>query len=77
MSDGAFIVQVASSGTLDLKQPDFIKITTRLSLEVKYKLVDGKYKYFVGYFSTLTEAKDVAAGLDKIGIKGAWARSKY
>jgi hypothetical protein len=77
MNDGEFIVQIASSGALDLKQPNFIKITTALSLDVKYKLVDGKYKYFVGYFGTLTEAKDVAAELIKIGIKDAWARRKY
>jgi peptidoglycan-associated lipoprotein len=77
LNDGPFITQVASGGVLDLKQPDYIKITTQLGLEVKYKLTDGKYKYFVGYFATLTEAKDVAAELNKIGIKGAWARSKY
>jgi peptidoglycan-associated lipoprotein len=76
-NDGPFIVQVAASGVLDLKQSDFIKITTQLGLEVKYKLVDGKYKYYVGHFSTLTEAKDAVSALDKIGIKGAWARSKY
>jgi peptidoglycan-associated lipoprotein len=77
LNDGPFITQVASSGLLDLRQPDFVKITTQLGLEVKYKLTDGKYKYFVGYFATLTEAKDAVVELNKIGIKGAWARSKY
>jgi outer membrane protein OmpA-like peptidoglycan-associated protein/tetratricopeptide (TPR) repeat protein len=77
LNDGPFIVQIASGGTLDLKAPDFIKITTQLGLEVKCKAVDGKYKYFVGFFGTITEAKDVAAALAKIGIKDAWARSKY
>jgi outer membrane protein OmpA-like peptidoglycan-associated protein len=78
LSDGPFITQIASAGgTLDLKQPNFAKITTQLGLEIKYKLVDGKYKYFVGFFGTLTEAKDAAAELSKIGIKDAWPRSKY
>jgi outer membrane protein OmpA-like peptidoglycan-associated protein/tetratricopeptide (TPR) repeat protein len=76
-NDGPFIVQIASGGTLDLKDPNFIKITTQLGLEVRYRLVDGKYKYFVGFFGTLTEAKDVAAELTKTGITGAWPRSKY
>jgi hypothetical protein len=77
LEDGPFITQILSGGILDLKQPDFIKITTQLGLQVKYKLVDGKYKYFVGFFSTLTEAKDAASELNKIGIKDTWARSKY
>jgi hypothetical protein len=77
LSDGQFIVQVASGGTLDLKNPNFVKITTQLGLEVKYKLIDGKYKYYVGFFSTQTDAKDIAAQLDKMGIKGAWVRAKY
>jgi peptidoglycan-associated lipoprotein len=77
LNDGQFITQVASTGSLDLKQPNLMKITTQLGLEVKYKLVDGKYKYFVGFFNTMTEAKDAAAALNKIGIKDAWARSKY
>jgi septal ring-binding cell division protein DamX len=77
LSDGQFVAQIASGGTLDLKQPDFVKITTKLGLEVKYKLVDGKYKYFVGFFSTITEAKDAIKDLETIGIKGAWPRGKY
>jgi outer membrane protein OmpA-like peptidoglycan-associated protein/tetratricopeptide (TPR) repeat protein len=78
LSDGQFIVQISSSGGLDLKQPGFAKITTQLGLDIKYKLVDGKYKYFVGFFSTVTEAKDVAGEVNKIeGIKGAFQRSKY
>ncbi|MDR1886510.1 MAG: carboxypeptidase regulatory-like domain-containing protein [Prevotellaceae bacterium] len=75
--DGAYIVQIAALGVLDLKQPDFVKITTQLKLEVKYKLDAGKYKYFVGFFKTKTEADDVKDKLVKIGIKDAWARSKY
>jgi outer membrane protein OmpA-like peptidoglycan-associated protein len=77
LDDGPYITQIASSGTLNLKLPDFIKITTQLGLEVKNKLIDGKYKYFVGFFGTMTEAKDVAAELAKIGIKDAFGRSKY
>jgi outer membrane protein OmpA-like peptidoglycan-associated protein len=77
LNDGPFITQVASLGSLDLKQPDFLKITKQLGLEIKYKLVDGKYKYFVGFFATLTEAKDAKSALNQIGIKDAWARSKY
>jgi outer membrane protein OmpA-like peptidoglycan-associated protein len=77
LSEGAFITQIASSGSFDLKQPDFVKITTQLGLEIKYKLVDGKYKYFVGFFNTKTEADDAANDLGKIGIKGAWPRGKY
>jgi outer membrane protein OmpA-like peptidoglycan-associated protein len=77
VNEGPYITQIASGGTLDLKQPNFIKVTTQLGLEIRYKLVDGKYKYFVGFFGTITEAKDVAAELAKIGIKDAWARSKY
>jgi outer membrane protein OmpA-like peptidoglycan-associated protein/tetratricopeptide (TPR) repeat protein len=77
LNNGTFITQIASSGTLDLKQPDFVKITTLLGLEVKYKLIDGKYKYFVGFFNTKTEADDAAKDLGKIGIKGAWVRGKY
>jgi hypothetical protein len=76
-TDGAYIVQIASGGVLDLKQPGFAKVTTQLGLEVKSKLVDGKYKYFVGFFSTITEAKDIADKLKQIGFKDAWARSKY
>ncbi|MDR1595263.1 MAG: carboxypeptidase regulatory-like domain-containing protein [Prevotellaceae bacterium] len=76
-NDGAFIVQIAAGGVLDLKQPGFAKVTTQLGFEVKYKLVDGKYKYFVGFFSTLTEAKDIVDKLKQIGFKDAWARSKY
>jgi outer membrane protein OmpA-like peptidoglycan-associated protein len=77
LNDGAYVVQVASSSSLDLKQADFAKITTQLGLEVKYKLVDGKYKYFVGFFSTSPEAKNVVNELKKIGIKDAFQRSKY
>jgi hypothetical protein len=77
LNDGPYIIQVASSGSLDLKDPNFLKITKQLGLEVKYKLVDGKYKYFVGFFSTLTEAKDVVAELNKIGIKDTFPRAKY
>jgi hypothetical protein len=77
LNDGPFIVQVASSGVLDLKQPDFIKITTQLGLDVKYRLIDGKYKYFVGFFGTLTEAKDAVEEVNKLGVRGAWARNKY
>jgi peptidoglycan-associated lipoprotein len=77
LDDGQYITQIASTGTLDLKHSNFIKITKELGLEVKYKLIDGKYKYFVGYFSTITEAKDVAGALATIGIKDAYARSKY
>jgi peptidoglycan-associated lipoprotein len=77
LADGQFIIQIASSGVLDLKQPDFLKITSLLGLEIKYKLIDGKYKYFVGFFDTLTEAKDVVNEIVKTGVKDAWARRKY
>jgi peptidoglycan-associated lipoprotein len=77
LDDGIYVVQVASTGVLDLKQPDFVKITTKLGLEVRYKLIDGKYKYYVGFFNTITEAKDVIAELEKLGIKGTWPREKY
>jgi outer membrane protein OmpA-like peptidoglycan-associated protein/tetratricopeptide (TPR) repeat protein len=77
LNDGPYLVQIASSGALDLKSPDFIKITTQLGLEVKYKLIDGKYKYFVGFFATMTEAKDVKEALSKIGIKDSYPRGKY
>jgi outer membrane protein OmpA-like peptidoglycan-associated protein/tetratricopeptide (TPR) repeat protein len=77
LKDGQYITQVASSGALDLKSPNFIKITKQLGLEVKYKLVEGKYKYFVGFFSTITEARDVVNELAKIGIKDAYVRAKY
>lgn len=72
-----YIVQVSSSGALDLNKDDFKKIKTQLGLEVRYIMVSGSYKYYVGGFSTLTEAKDIAQKLESIGIKGAWARSKY
>jgi outer membrane protein OmpA-like peptidoglycan-associated protein len=77
MDDGEFIIQIASGGVLDLKQPGFAKITTQLGLEVKYKLIDGKYKYFVGFFITLQDAKDIVEDLKQIGFKDAWARKKY
>jgi peptidoglycan-associated lipoprotein len=77
LNDGPYIIQIASSGTFDLKSPDFLKITSQLGLEVKYKLVDGKYKYYVGFFDTSAETKDIIAELAKIGIKGAFPRSKY
>ena len=73
-----FIVQVSSSGVLDMKNPNFAKIRTQLGYEVKYVLAsDGKYKYFIGGFETITEAKDVVEKLKNIGIKDGWARSKY
>jgi outer membrane protein OmpA-like peptidoglycan-associated protein len=72
-----FIVQISSGGTLDLKDPIFAKITSQLGYKIKYKLVDGKYKYYVGGFSTKTEADDVKIKLGGIGIKDAWARSNY
>ncbi|MDR1896432.1 MAG: carboxypeptidase regulatory-like domain-containing protein [Prevotellaceae bacterium] len=71
-----FIVQVAALGSLDMGKPEFAKIRTQLGLEVRYELVDGKYKYYVGGFETLTEAKDVAQKLESIGIKGAWAKHR-
>jgi outer membrane protein OmpA-like peptidoglycan-associated protein/tetratricopeptide (TPR) repeat protein len=77
LEDGLYLTQIASSGSLDLKSPDFIKITKQLGLEVKYKLIDGKYKYFIGFFDTKTEAKDVVDALAKIGIKDAFVRGKY
>jgi peptidoglycan-associated lipoprotein len=76
LKDGEFIVQVASSKYLNLQRAEYAKITKQLGLDVKYKLIDGQYKYFVGFFSTLTEAKDIVTQLDKIGIS-AWVRKKY
>jgi len=72
-----FIVQISSGGTLDLKDPVFAKITSQLGYPIKYKLVDGKYKYYVGGFTTKTEADDVKNKLSSIGVKDAWSRSNY
>ena len=61
-----------------MKNPNFAKIRTQLGYEVKYVLAaDGKYKYFIGGFETITEAKDVVEKLKNIGVKDGWARSKY
>jgi len=76
-ADLPYIVQVASLATLDLDRADFKKIRTQLGVEVKHTLVNGLYKYYVGGYSTLPEAKDMAEKLGNIGIAGAWARSKY
>lgn len=73
-----FIVQIASSGTLDLKDPKYAKVSQQLGYEVRSVLAeDGKYKYFVGYFETITEAKDVAKRLEGIGFSQPWARSRH
>jgi outer membrane protein OmpA-like peptidoglycan-associated protein/tetratricopeptide (TPR) repeat protein len=72
-----FIVQVSSSGSLDMKDPRFVKIQTTLGMEVKYFLAtDGKYKYYVGGFETLSEAKSVAKQLEGIGVVGAWPKNR-
>jgi outer membrane protein OmpA-like peptidoglycan-associated protein/tetratricopeptide (TPR) repeat protein len=75
--DLPYIVQIGVGGSLDLKNPDYAKVTTQLGLQVKAKLVDGKYKYYVGGFNTKTEADDMKDKLVKIGFKDAWSRSKY
>ena len=72
-----FIVQVSSAGSLDMKDPRFAKIQTMLGMEVKYFLAsDGKYKYYVGGFETLAEAKSVAKQLEGIGVAGAWPKTR-
>jgi outer membrane protein OmpA-like peptidoglycan-associated protein/tetratricopeptide (TPR) repeat protein len=76
-NDKSFIIQIASGTSLDLKNANYAKITKSLGLEVKYEIVDGKYKYFVGFFNSLDEAKNIVNQLNKIGIKDAWIRRKY
>jgi outer membrane protein OmpA-like peptidoglycan-associated protein/tetratricopeptide (TPR) repeat protein len=72
-----FIVQVSSSSSLDMKDSRFVKIQTMLGMEVKYFLaIDGKYKYYVGGFETLAEAKSVAKQLESIGVEGAWPKNR-
>ena len=71
-----FIVQIAVLGSLTLNAPDFVKIKTRLGWDVKYKMVDGKYRYYVGGYANRTEAEDAEAKLKSIGIS-TYVRSKY
>ena len=75
-NEQSWIVQIAALGSLTLNTPEFVKVKTQLGLEVKYKLVDGKYRYYVGGYATRTEAEDVANKLKSIGIN-PWVRSKY
>jgi outer membrane protein OmpA-like peptidoglycan-associated protein/tetratricopeptide (TPR) repeat protein len=77
LQEGEWIVQIASSKAFDFNQPNFMQVTVQLGLEIKCELFDGKYKYFVGFFSTKTEADYALNDIKKIGIKDAWTRQKY
>ncbi|MDR2563411.1 MAG: carboxypeptidase regulatory-like domain-containing protein [Prevotellaceae bacterium] len=71
-----YIAQIAVLGSLSLNAPDFVKIKTQLGWEVKYKLIEGKYRYYVGGYATRTEAEDAGAKLKSIGIN-PYIRPKY
>ena len=55
-----FRIQVFASSKYDLSKPEFHKIKQAFNLEVYVEQAGGLYRYFVGGFNTLEEAKTMA-----------------
>lgn len=60
-----FRIQLSASRTLNMANPEFARIQTLINLPVYNELSGGWYRYYVGGFNTLEEAKTVADKINK------------